>query len=833
MSDKVAIFWDYENCSPPSSSPGLGYDIVNNVRRMAHVFGSVTTFKAYFDISAQSPKSLTLRSELQSSGVSMIDCPHSGRKEVVDKMILGVYTDTFLFATCVEPKFQVDMVAFAVDHPASATIILIAGDRDYAYALSTLRLRNYKVILVVPSPHIPSCLESQASLVIDWSAVVQRTRTETTYSSINPSIRQPYLDLDPNLVAKLSRELGELLDNSDTSTSAYSTTSAASASRPRRISASDLLEPSEFPKSNGTDSFDSTLERKQFHAPLRKSVSTGDEPTLQGLSVPKGPSHSRCASVSAPAPMPARARSATVVERGTPTVDEEPLVCPADKLPAGRRSSPPDIPIMGPTEPSSSSLPTLDAQLELPLHDDGLPSSIFIGSPLEPGQSTNGIPKPEPDPVPQFKHGLNCLAPPFTRTRPLSGGVLVSCANSTQEVVTMAAPTPPVITHDNMVNVHNEHGFAIPETSRREDILGIPNEAELMEALVDPYEVDKPIWNRQSSAVQDTTHVIPNGKVGLRPFDTALSDGVPPITIPPLVPNTPFIGPGDELRSTKSAAPSHTLHDMNDFLDPGAAVSLPSTGPKPSVPLPTTADPGISSSSDDAIRQETRMRFQPLINLLLVAREKGITRPSRSSIAVDLVTLDPHVYERVGISKSKQFKHYSTMAEAAGLIQLGEREGEPWIALHPSWFEEESLRGAQSDPPKTARNIPPTSSAASPMERAANFQSVTRISPSSGSQESDDNASALPPSAQQDVVKTSISVAFQPLIDALVRSDKGHYQMLRSSVGMYLSQEVYTRAGVSNFKDYVSKASEARLVQCGGVSGHAWIRLHPDLRVQG
>ena len=83
-----------ENCSPPSNSCGLGYDIVNNISRIARLFGSVTTFRAYLDISAQSSKSVVLRSELQSSGVSMIDCPHNGKKDVVDKMILGVY------ATC-------------------------------------------------------------------------------------------------------------------------------------------------------------------------------------------------------------------------------------------------------------------------------------------------------------------------------------------------------------------------------------------------------------------------------------------------------------------------------------------------------------------------------------------------------------------------------------------------------------------------------------------------------------------------------------------------------------------------------------------------------------
>ncbi|KAG1903930.1 limkain-b1-type NYN domain-containing protein, partial [Suillus fuscotomentosus] len=146
---KVAIFWDYENCSPPLNSQG--HAIVNGIRRIAHVFGYVTSFKAYLDVSSQSPKSVGFRSDLQSSGVSMTDCPHNGRKDVVDKMIL------------------VDMLAFSNDHPPPATIILIAGDRDYAYAVSTLRLRRYNVVLIVPSaPNIPQSLESQASVVVDW-----------------------------------------------------------------------------------------------------------------------------------------------------------------------------------------------------------------------------------------------------------------------------------------------------------------------------------------------------------------------------------------------------------------------------------------------------------------------------------------------------------------------------------------------------------------------------------------------------------------------------------------------------------------------------------------
>ncbi|KAL4067554.1 NYN domain-containing protein [Scleroderma citrinum] len=158
--DKVAIFWDYENCCPPATQ-GLGYDVVNNIGRMARVFGCVVTFKAYLDISAQQTlKATTFRSELQLSGVSIIDCPHIGRKEVVDKMIM------------------VDMLTFAMDHPPPATVFLITSDRDYAYAVSTLRLRKYRVILITPK--VTACLEAQASAVVDWSVALTRLNLTST-----------------------------------------------------------------------------------------------------------------------------------------------------------------------------------------------------------------------------------------------------------------------------------------------------------------------------------------------------------------------------------------------------------------------------------------------------------------------------------------------------------------------------------------------------------------------------------------------------------------------------------------------------------------------------
>ncbi len=87
----VQWFISAENCAPPTSTPG--YDVVNNIRQVAHEYGSVKLFKAYLELSEQSSsKSIGLRSELQSCGVSLTDCPHNGRKDVADKMMIGMST---------------------------------------------------------------------------------------------------------------------------------------------------------------------------------------------------------------------------------------------------------------------------------------------------------------------------------------------------------------------------------------------------------------------------------------------------------------------------------------------------------------------------------------------------------------------------------------------------------------------------------------------------------------------------------------------------------------------------------------------------------------------
>ncbi|KAJ6541815.1 NYN domain-containing protein [Mycena capillaripes] len=151
-SSDVAIFWDYENCH--ASSQVSGYEVVSGIRNVAHRFGPVKHFKAYMeipDVDRDTFRSFNLRSELQSSGVSLTDCPHNG-KNAADMMIM------------------VDMLAYAMDHPAPATLILISGDRDFAYVVAILRLRRYEVVVISLMAHIS--LKSQASECLDWNVDV-------------------------------------------------------------------------------------------------------------------------------------------------------------------------------------------------------------------------------------------------------------------------------------------------------------------------------------------------------------------------------------------------------------------------------------------------------------------------------------------------------------------------------------------------------------------------------------------------------------------------------------------------------------------------------------
>jgi len=75
--------------------------------------------------------------------------------------------------------------------------------------------------------------------------------------------------------------------------------------------------------------------------------------------------------------------------------------------------------------------------------------------------------------------------------------------------------------------------------------------------------------------------------------------------------------------------------------------------------------------------------FIPLVERLEHHRSKGSLRPFRSVIAVELARQYPNVYQQAGVDR---FGPYVALAEKAGIIELGGREGLAWIGLRPEWY---------------------------------------------------------------------------------------------------------------------------------------------------
>lgn len=112
------------------------------------------------------------RSALQSSGVTIADTPHNGGKEgelVVRSASMGMreLNPQILRRTVADKQLIVDLFTFALDHPR-ATFVLITGDKDFAYACSTLRNRQYRMILVCPETGVSESLRQSCDQVVYW-----------------------------------------------------------------------------------------------------------------------------------------------------------------------------------------------------------------------------------------------------------------------------------------------------------------------------------------------------------------------------------------------------------------------------------------------------------------------------------------------------------------------------------------------------------------------------------------------------------------------------------------------------------------------------------------
>jgi hypothetical protein len=72
--------------------------------------------------------------------------------------------------------------------------------------------------------------------------------------------------------------------------------------------------------------------------------------------------------------------------------------------------------------------------------------------------------------------------------------------------------------------------------------------------------------------------------------------------------------------------------------------------------------------------------LQPLVQVLREARDEGMESPLRTYLGAKLVSKDPGVYKKAGVTR---FSRYITMAEGIDIVEVGGKDTGAWIKLHP------------------------------------------------------------------------------------------------------------------------------------------------------
>ena len=152
----MAIFWDLENMPIPTTSSGR--DVSSRLKSILKPYGDLVQFRGYASIGLNLIPQQK-RSDLQLSGCLLVDCPHNGRKEVADKMII------------------VDAMNFAMENTSGATLCFVTGDVDYAYMLAVLqRYKQYRTI-VISRGTLQSMLDVNCDMKMRWETDILQLRS--------------------------------------------------------------------------------------------------------------------------------------------------------------------------------------------------------------------------------------------------------------------------------------------------------------------------------------------------------------------------------------------------------------------------------------------------------------------------------------------------------------------------------------------------------------------------------------------------------------------------------------------------------------------------------
>ncbi|KAL1717293.1 NYN domain-containing protein [Schizophyllum commune] len=593
-----------ENCQFMSGCSG--FDVAKNIERVALAHGPIASFNAYLDLQ-QCAVPASMRSELQSTGVALVDCPHNGQKDVVDQML------------------QTDMLVFALDHPAPATIVLISGDRDFAYVASILRRRMYNVVLIchsTPGPH--KSLLQQVSTHVDWNTQVLGLPSSSLDHLRRPSAQAP-APLRPPLPPPPSNR-----------TLTPSTTQISGAAKPQK-SIKDELPPSATKPPPSSDDVVTPVHTQRMSSP-----------GLPG-----------------PPPMSKDAR---------PSQDSG-IAVDATKL-----SSPPSAEPTVTSPHSSSDVSVKFAPLIAALHESNtiisVASSNSRATSVSSGDQSFAPPSAAGNDPSPADGRASAAQSSSDRTLSSTSSVSTLSDSSTGQLVPPIAPSDPPARENvfaclvdvlrslhhhgqkrprrALVNVNlmaiDRHFYTKAGYERFGDYVGAAAAAGIVS--VGGAETGENAWVALSSDYLDESAA----EVQPSPMQAGASAGQ----------DTPLAKDTATLAATLLQPSSESL---------SASSRTPPDLSSPTISTPTsTPNPSTSSA---AVKQ-----FDILINVMLILLEAGNVRPRPHEVSLRLLRANSQLYKQSGV---KDFQGYCALAAAAGVLDLGGEDTNAWVSLAPQY----------------------------------------------------------------------------------------------------------------------------------------------------
>ncbi|KAK1222783.1 hypothetical protein PQX77_014351 [Marasmius sp. AFHP31] len=753
----------------------------------------------------------------------MIDCPHNGRKNVADQMMI------------------VDMLTFAIDNESDgSTIVLISGDRDFAYPVSILRFRMCQVIVISPTlPGAHVSLRSQASTFLDWTVMVSSLKDDKSSvdgsppSNVNippPPTNTGAQNNGKSNVHDVTNLRPQTKHNPEASPPASRNEAAereppvAPAVIPDNTppvyvatanTASETAPPTTPPPA-GNHVHELAPVAEYVYDGLQRQAILIDEsptspPTHLSSVLPADFSPSSCQSQSdAKGPWTISMPSTTSASPGNE----------ADAVPITMDNTPPvytAATIIATDEFASSTTPpsALSPKPAPPARcaDDGLQRQVT-------GPSDEPLPPP-PALTAAYSLPLSAPSPPqgqldatATWTVPLHLQSLMRVLQkhlkngTTQPLRSMVAAEleaqdSKVYENAGVTTFWELFRIAVKESlvwyGGQGDSVWVAlrhSAAQKLQSLEDDSSLD-------ATAPMTSTTPASLGNEALVVSATSTTDNThtPTVRAATIAVIDPFSSPTPPAQDPESTPASRYAYDESQNRIIGA-LDEPLPPSPPLVPVPPSPPPSAPTPSQShPITSELRAvppHLRSLVLLLHKHRARGETQPLRGSIAYQLVQQDSEVYSKAGVTT---FTDFMKLAVKERLVSRGGTTNRKWVSLHA-----DALRGSSPITTDSPSPVPPSLSSSAPTP--------------SQSESSMPGAWTVPPHLR------SLVLILQKLREG------GENQPSRSSVAIELvkqDRKVYQKAGVTKFKSFADLAVNARLVCLGVTMGEAWISLHHDV----